>query len=129
MIADITPSALAYLEAYAAAHNSGEVPTGGRGGAAMAAHRALGAWQADGCRVYVAAPETPASDLAGLAARGQADRPAPARSCIPCRHNIGHASWTCPARAMTWAKRAGMGATDTEWPPGAPACPSFRVRA
>lgn len=78
---------------------------------------------------WPAPPETPTSDLVGLAARGQADQPVLLRSCVPCRHNTGRASWTCPARALMWAKKAGMQATDTEWPPDAPACSAFRVRA
>lgn len=73
-------------------------------------------------------PETPASDLVGLAARGQADRPA--RSCTACAHyRDGDEEWGCPPRALMWAKKAGMGNSDTEWPTDAPACPAVRVRA
>ena len=131
MIIDLDPLALAYIRAREKAHNAPPGATGGAGGPHMALHRALAAWQAIGCRVLAVPPETPASDLAGPAARGQAvgHPQAPARSCATCRHNTGRESWTCPTRALTWAEKAGMHATETEWPAGAPACPSFRVRA
>lgn len=71
MIVDLDPLAYAYLLAREAAHNAPLGATGGAGGPHIALHRADMAWQAIGCRALAMAPETPASDLVGLAARGQ----------------------------------------------------------
>ena len=82
---------------------------------------------------WPAAPETPASDLAGLAAHYQTTAPPKprARSCTACEKYIpGGAMWDCPGEAMIWAEDvANMESDATEWPDGVPACPAFRVRA
>ena len=71
MIVDLHPLALAYVLAREEAHNAPPGVTGGAGGPHMDLHRADMAWQAIGCRALAVAAETPTSDLAGLAARGQ----------------------------------------------------------
>ena len=82
-------------------------------------------------------PETPASDLAGLAARGQATQPAPhaPRTCWTCRSACADGSGCSYVGVMEvarrrWCSAAGNLDPDTELPlPGAAPCPAFVGRA
>ena len=82
-------------------------------------------------------PETPASDLVGLAARGQATQPAPhaPRTCWTCRSACADGSGCSYAGVMEvarrrWCSAAGNLDPDTEQPlPGAAPCPAFVGRA